>query len=398
MKLVLTIFLKELKDITRDRRSLIMMFVVPMLLFPLMITIATKVISSQTKEAADKTLKVALITHGNAEAFRETLLKREDLKIREDLTEDEIDALIQSDKLDAAIRFGREFDNEIADLQPGKIHLYFKSSKDMNASRNRLTTLIRAYEEQVINDRFERLYLDRNIIDPVKTERHDIASQREKIGKSVGGFLPYIFVLMSFMGCMYPALDLGAGEKERSTLETLLVSPASRLQILLGKFGVIVLSGLVSAAVTFLGLFLAVMQHKEVVEKVLDALQGMFEISSVIMVLSLLLPLTFFFAAFLMSISIFAKSYKEAQSLAAPLNIIIIIPVFIGILPGIELSAMTALIPILNVSLATKEIFSGTIQIPLLLEVYASLFALAGLSLYGCAKWFERESTIFRTS
>jgi len=393
---ILIIFLKEFKDVTRDRRALIMMFVIPMLLFPLLITIATKVVSSQIEKAEAKTLKVALITHGNAEAFRETLLKRDDLKIREDLSHEDASTLIESDSLDATIRFDEQFDSLIADLQPGKIHLYFKSSKDMNAPRNRLADLIREYEDQVIDDRFQRLDLDREISDPVKIERHDIASQREKIGKSIGGFLPYIFVLMAFMGCMYPALDLGAGEKERNTLETLLVAPVSRMQILIGKFGVIVISGLVSAAVTFIGLFVAVLQYKEVAEQVLNALSGMFEIGSVILVLSLLLPLTIFFAAFLMSASIFAKSYKEAQSLVGPFNIIIIIPVFIGLFPGIELDAVTSLIPILNVSLASKEIFAGTIKIPLLLEVYTSLIALAGLSLYGCAKWFERESTIFR--
>ena len=80
----------------------------------------------------------------------------------------------------------------------------------------------------------------------------------------------------------------------------------------------------------------------------------------------------------------------------APLNIIIIIPVLIGLLPGIELNAVTSLIPVLNVSLASKEIFAGTIKLPLLFEVYASLIALAALSLYACAKWFERESTVFR--
>lgn len=396
MNPILTIFFKELKDITRDRRSLIMMFVVPLLLFPLLITIATKVVSSQVKEAENKILKVALITHGNAEAFRETLLKREDLKVREDLLEEAISTLIQSDSLDAAIRFDEQFDAKVADLQPGEIHLYFKSSKDMNASRNRLTDLIKDYEDQVIGDRFQRLYLDRNIIDPVQVKRHDIASQREKLGKSVGGFLPYVFILMCFMGCMYPAIDLGAGEKERGTLETLLVAPVSRIQILLGKFGVIVLSGLVSAAFAFIGLFVAVLQHREMVEKILDVLKGILEISSILMVLSLLLPLTIFFAAFLMSVSIFAKSFKEAQSIMGPLNLIIIIPVFIGILPGIELNSITALIPILNVSLASKEIFSGTIKMPLILEVYASLITLAAISLYGCAKWFERESTIFR--
>ena len=80
----------------------------------------------------------------------------------------------------------------------------------------------------------------------------------------------------------------------------------------------------------------------------------------------------------------------------SPLMIVVILPVMIGLFPGIELDPVTALIPVLNVSLATKEIIAGTIMTGLLLEVYASLFVLAGLSLFGCARWFEREETIFR--
>lgn len=396
MKPILTIFKKEFKDITRDRRSMVMMIVLPMLLFPVLITLVGAVTMRQAKKAKTKTLAVALIAHGNATAFRDTLLKRGDLKIREDVREDEIRALIQSDSLDAAIRFDAQFDARVADLQSGRIHLYFNSSKNLNESRTRLTSLIRHYENQLVDDRFQRLSLDRKIVDPVQVQRHDIASVREKVGKSIGGFLPYIFVLMGFMGCMYPAIDLGAGEKERGTLETLLVAPVSRFHILLGKCGVIVLSGFVSVTVSFIGLFSVFFLSRELVAKILQALQGTFDIASVLLVISLFLPLIIFFAAALMSLSIFARSFKEAQSIMTPLNIVIIVPAALGLLPGVELDAVTAFVPVLNISLATKDILSGTITLPLLLEVYASLIALAGLSLYGCAKWFERENTIFR--
>ena len=392
----MTIFKKEFKDVIRDRRSMIMMLVVPMLLFPLLITLVAAMTVRQNEKAKAKTLEVALIAHGNAAAFRDTLLERGDLKIREDVPEDQIRALIQSDSLDAAISFDAQFDAQIAALQSGRIHLYFNSSKNLNESRNRLTHLIRSYENRLVDERFQRLSLDRAIVDPVRVQRHDIASAREKVGKSIGGFLPYLFVLMCFMGCMYPAIDLGAGEKERGTLETLLVAPVGKFQILLGKCGVIVLSGLVAVAVCLLGLFLVAAIHREIVAKALQALQGMFDLSSLLLVISLFLPLTIFFAASLLSISIFAKSFKEAQTMMTPLNIVIIVPAAMGLLPGVELGALTAFIPILNISLAAKEILSGTITIPLLLAVYASLIALAGLSLYGCAKWFERESTIFR--
>ena len=396
MKPILTIFKKEFKDITRDRRSMVMMIVLPMLLFPLLITLVGAVTMRQAKKAKTKTLAVALIAHGNAATFRDTLLKRGDLKIREDVRQDEIRALIQSDSLDAAIRFDAQFDAQVADLQSGRIHLYFNSSRNLNESRTRLTSLIRYYENQLVDDRFQRLSLDRKIVDPVQVQRHDIASVREKVGKSIGGFLPYIFVLMGFMGCMYPAIDLGAGEKERGTLETLLVAPVSRFHILLGKCGVIVLSGLVSVTVSFIGLFSVFFLSRELVAKILQALQGTFDIASVLLFISLFLPLMVFFAVALMSLSIFARSFKEAQSIMTPLNIVIIVPAALGLLPGIELNAVTAFIPVLNISLAAKDILSGTITIPLLLEVYASLIALAGLSLYGCAKWFERENTIFR--
>lgn len=396
MKPILTIFKKEFKDITRDRRSMVMMIVLPMLLFPVLITLVGAVTMRQAKKAKTKTLAVALIAHGNAATFRDTLLKRGDLKIREDVRQDEIRALIQSDSLDAAIRFDPQFDAQVADLQSGRIHLYFNSSRNLNESRTRLTNLIRYYENQLVDDRFQRLSLDRKIVDPVQVQRHDIASVREKVGKSIGGFLPYIFVLMGFMGCMYPAIDLGAGEKERGTLETLLVAPVSRFHILMGKCGVIVLSGLVSVTVSFIGLFSVFFLSRELVAKILQALQGTFDIASVLLFISLFLPLIIFFAAALMSLSIFARSFKEAQSIMTPLNIVIIVPAALGLLPGVELDAVTAFIPVLNISLAAKDILAGTITIPLLLEVYASLIVLAGLSLYGCAKWFERENTIFR--
>jgi sodium transport system permease protein len=128
----------------------------------------------------------------------------------------------------------------------------------------------------------------------------------------------------------------------------------------------------------------------------MNAVMAILDVQTVLLVLSLLLPLTVFFAAFLLSMSVFAKSYKEAQSMISPLMIVVILPVMIGLFPGIELDPVTALIPVLNVSLATKEIIAGTIKTGLLLEVYASLLVLAGVSLFGCARWFEREETIFR--
>jgi sodium transport system permease protein len=218
------------------------------------------------------------------------------------------------------------------------------------------------------------------------------------VGKSIGGFIPYLFVIFCFMGSMYPAIDLAAGEKERGTIETLLTAPVSRFQILLGKFAVVVLAGLLSAAVSMCGLYVAVRQATEMPKDMLQAVTSILDVQSVLLTLSLLLPLTIFFAGFLLSLSMYARSYKEAQSLISPLTIVVILPVGIGMIPGFTLNPVTALIPVLNVSLATKDIIAGTIQPGLLALVYLSLIALAALSLWACARWFNREETIFRSA
>jgi sodium transport system permease protein len=159
---------------------------------------------------------------------------------------------------------------------------------------------------------------------------------------------------------------------------------------------VVVLTGLMSAVVSIFGILFGMRQITKIPPEVMNAVLAILDVQTVLLVLSLLFPLTVFFAAFLLSMSVYAKSYKEAQSMISPLMIVVILPVMIGLFPGIALDPVTALIPVLNVSLATKEIIAGTIKTGLLLEVYASLLVLAGLSLFGCARWFEREETIFR--
>lgn len=396
MKTFITIFVKEFIDTVRDRRTLFMMVIFPLLLFPILMTVVTRIQMSQMKKAEEKVLRIGLVTRGNAAAFGNMIHARGGFRIVEDISPDSTESLLQRDSLEAVIVFAEDFDRQVAAIQAGNIRVFFKSSNDVGIMKRRLLDLVREYEKKLLSERFATLHLDRHVVEAVHIEEHDIASFKEKVGKTIGGFIPYLFVIFCFMGSMYPAIDLAAGEKERGTIETLFTAPVSRFQILLGKFCVVVLAGLLSAAVSILGLYVAVRQASEMPQEMMEAVLGILDVKSIVLVFSLLLPLSVFFAAFLLSLSIFAKSYKEAQSLISPLTIVVILPVLVGMVPGIELDTVTSLIPVLNVSLATKEIIAGTIKPGLLAEVYLSLFALAALSLYSCSKWFEREETIFR--
>ncbi len=392
----ITIFRKEFTDTIRDRRTLLVMVIFPLLLVPLMLTIVTNIQIASVRKAEDKVLRVGLVTNANGAGLADALRHVPGLRIIEGMPADSLQSLIMHDSLDAAVAIAPDFDPEVSLLRSGLVRLYYKSSEDYDMVKRRLSAVLDGFEKDLVARRFTTLKVDPAIVKAVRVEEHDVASMQERIGKSVGGMLPYLFVIFCFMGSMYPAIDLAAGEKERGTMETLLTAPVTRWQILLGKFCVVVLAGLFSALVAIVGILVAIRGIQNIPPEILSLVMSILNVRTVLLILSLLLPLSVFFAAFLLSLSIFAKSYKEAQSIISPLTIVVILPVVIGVMPGIALDPVTAMIPVLNVSLATKDIISGTIKPMLLAEVYGTLVLLAALSLFGCARWFDREETIFR--
>jgi len=396
MKNSLIVFLKELKDTLRDRRTIIFMVAIPLLIFPVLISIASGMIISQAKKAEAKTLEIALINHGNAPEFRQQLLGNEKVTLREDIDENQAKTLIRHDELDALIVFDKDFDQKVEDLSQGRVRLLMKMTEDTEIEKKRLLKLLTDFEETLRMKRFQEMDLDESIIKTIKINEQNLATAKEQLAEAVGGFLPYMFIIFCFMGAMYPAIDLAAGEKERGTLETLLTSPVDRFQILVGKLGVVMLAGIISALVAMLGLYLGIRRMSDIPAELLDTVMSILEVNTILILISLLVPLTIFFAALLLSLSIFARSYKEAQSILSPLMFVVIIPAFMGLLPGINLTMGTALIPILNVSLATKAIIAETITVPLLAAVYLSLIILAVVGIYVCSKIYGRESAIFR--
>lgn len=397
MRVIVTVFKKEMIDTLRDRRALILMIVLPLLLFPTIFKVMVTVEKRQAAKASAKALRVACINNGNATRFVSMLKERTDITIVPVASSDSVTSLIKADSLDGAFVFGSSFDDNVAEMKPGEIDFYYKTTGASEIVENRLRATVDRFEKELLDERFKRLELDPTIVEPVKLEPHNVASVQERVGNNLGGILPYMFILFCFLGAMYPAIDLGAGEKERGTLETLLTAPVNRLHLLLGKFGVVVASGLLSATVSLFGLLVAVKQSHDLPPGFMDVLMRILGWHSVLLLASLLVPLTIFFAGILLSVSLTARSFKEAQSMISPLNIAVIVPAAIGLAPGMTLNYKMALVPILNVSLATKAILAGTIQAPQLAIVYISLIAFALLSLWGATWWFSRESTIFRS-
>jgi sodium transport system permease protein len=192
---------------------------------------------------------------------------------------------------------------------------------------------------------------------------------------------------------------LGAGEKERGTLETLLLAPIPRYQIVLGKFLVIFTTGVTAAllCLTSLGVMLAV-KVQEITGELGELGEVIASVSVVDLVLiaAMLIPAAAMFAALLLSVSIYAKSFKEASAYCGPLNFLVIMPAFIAMLPMVKLDWYWAMVPITNISLAIKELIKGTMNYEMLIAILGSSVVIAGAFLFFCTRWFEREAVLFR--
>lgn len=118
--------------------------------------------------------------------------------------------------------------------------------------------------------------------------------------------------------------------------------------------------------------------------------------TDLMLIATMLIPTAAIFASLLLSISIYAKSFKEAQSYIAPLNMLVILPAFLSMLPGVELNWKTASIPITNISLAIKELIKGTMDYSMMVAILGSSTVLAAVLLWLSTWWFGRESVLFR--
>lgn len=391
-----TIFRKELRETLRDRRTIIMMIVIPTLVLPVILTVVGKITASFEEDAAKKEVIIGVVESGNSPLIRElhalpdTLGKRKFVRVQ---TQSELKKLISSDSINIGLVVPATSDNNLSERKPMRFTVLYHGTEI--GMEERAKAYINFLSEKFTQERYRQMHLNAAELTPLSPEYVNVASDKEMIGKLAGGFLPYIFIAFGFMGCMYPAIDLFTGEKERGTIETLLTVPVPRLQILIGKMGVVVCSGLLASTCSLAGLFLSIEVFDLVKDKAfLSIIHGLLTPGFLGMLYLLLLPLVIFFAGIMVPIAIRSKSFKEAQSSITPMNMLIILPAMAGLLPGIELNAVTAVIPIVNVVLATKELIAGTLEWPLIGLSFIVMCTLAFVMVSIARRKFGDESSV----
>jgi sodium transport system permease protein len=396
MNIIYSIFKKELVDVLRDRRTLMFMIIIPILITPLLVIGSIKFQEYQNKKSEDKVLKIALINDSNDFLIKQLLSEQKGVQVVEGISIDSLESGIKSDSLQGGLYIGKKFLKNISSNATGNVKIYFKSSDLMSKSKKRMQDALEGYKQKTVRDRLNKLNIEDQLLEPLNVINIDMSTAKETLGKAIGGFIPYILVMFIFLGAMYPAIDLGAGEKERGSLETLLSSPATKFEITMGKLLVVSLAGMVSGLVSVLGISSSLFFIDKIPEQIRATILELINPFMIISIIILMIPIAIFFASMLLSISFYAKSFKEAQSLMGPLNMVILVPLFLSLGPGMEMDHSTALMPLINVGLLTKEILAGSVEPIYFIETLLSLLFFAAIGIRFSVYWFEKENTIFR--
>ena len=405
---IVTIYLKELRDSLRDRRTLISTIVVPTLVMPGLFFGAGAVMTKVVKQARDEATSVMIMGAADSPGLVRAI--REDKRFRVVETSGDFKTLISEKKVRVAVELPAGFE---AALRTGEVKtvtiFHYEGEMKSGMGASEVEKFLRAFRDKTVEARLAQRGLPLALIQPFETKRQNVAPPEKVGGNIVGGFIPYLIIMLCFTGAMYPAIDLTAGEKERGTMETLLCSPVNRLNIVLGKFLMVLTGSLATIALSLSSMSLTILIGGNLMStgKGMVAVGGagateapafipFIDPVGVLGVFAMIAPVAVLFAAVLLAISLFAKSYKEAQSYVAPMIFVIILPAMIGMLPGVELSAKTALVPILNLSLVCKEMLSGVWNWGYIAIIFSSTCVYAAAALALTVRMFNREDVIFR--
>lgn len=397
------VYFKELTELMRDKKTLIFVILLPIFIFPVIFGVMGLVLSSTTSKAMQEEHRYVIINAEQAPEFSDAMFYHKNFKqVNTDKTsETDLVAAIRNDEFDVAIVIPADFSAKRQVSEQVQWQIIYNQSSQFDFMYRYFAEMLATYNEKLQRETLNQLNVDPQklaaIIKPVDVQKVDTADKRENIGEKFGAVIAYILVPLCLLGASYPAIDMGAGEKERGTLETLLICPISRISIVLGKFLTVLTTGLVGALITvgsfgIWGAIIGSFAGMAVVQEAMSAIA----ITELILIFSLLLPISAVFAALLLAISIYARTFKEAQNYISPLSILIFLPLVAAMMPGVELNAKTALVPVMNVALAIKELIKGTADYMMLALIFGSTLLLAAAAIGFCVHWFQQEKVLFR--
>ena len=382
---------KELRETLRDRRTIITLMVMPLLLYPLL-GFGLRFVALQQAGDAEIQYRIAIETDAEVSWLYEAMQsgsreldpsfapdKAPDLQVLlpQPGAEFDLESLVSESAADVGIVVQLS-ESTAAGLPPvATIQLYENES----STQSRDAALFIERRLEAANIQWVKNWAQRRGQDltfPVKQSRKMVKPVEQ--GSAILGLLPLVLLLMTVTGGVYPAIDLTAGERERNTMETLMALPVPRFRLLAAKYVAVVTVTLLTGLMNLLamGLTLYALQ----LDKSILGEAG-FTIGLAGKLFLALAAFALFYSAVLLLLTSSARSFKEAQAYLIPLLLLSIVPGFVMFIPGWNLEGGTAVIPLVNILLLSRDLLEGTVQqLPAIVAIVSTvLYGASALSM-----------------
>ncbi|MBD5517758.1 MAG: CPBP family intramembrane metalloprotease [Lachnospiraceae bacterium] len=404
-KILKTLVKKEMLDVFRDKKTVFIMLVIPIILYPLIFLGALQLMTfiSSSMEKNDYKIVVAAEDEGRflhkLEEFRqddrETAEDEEqsyEITIVDSGSITDYETALNEEEIDAYVS-GR--------LQDGKMQYdvyYLSSVNNSSYASGLIIDVFDALREDLSKQMIAEEGLDvQAVFEPIVYARRDIASSEQSIGSIMGSILPFMLVISLLMGTMYPAIDTTAGERERGTLETILTLPVTNRQLIVSKFITVAVIGIVSALLNILSMGAITFYMYKMLDMQTD--MGSFDLAKFIPAILVCILAVFAFSLFIsavaMCITSFAKSYKEANNYITPLMLVVMFVGYVGFIPNIELTQTMAMVPVANICLLVKNMLLFKVDYAAIAMVLLSNVAYAVIAILFLSKIYDSEAILF---
>lgn len=390
------VFKKEMTDLIRDRKAFITAVVLPLVLIPAIMCIMGSAIMKNQQDVTSK-LNIAITGEQNT-SLEQALKASPNVNIinvknpKEALNDEQIYLY-----LDIPNKFQQTVDSKegTADL---KIY-YDNTSQKSTIALSTIEAMINDYNTSVVSSRLNSMGVDNSMLKPVKVEQMGIGAQNEAEANAmqmIAMLLPMFVLIYAAQGGVAAATDLGAGEKERGSLEPLLSTRASRSSILIGKLGAITVMGILSTISGIAGVILSFFVPNSMFMLDGGAMAMSWTAIGVIAILSILITLSF--SALQLAVSVFSKSFKESQTY---LGFLLFAPIIISYASmGIDIKGASATlfnIPIFNAVLLMKEVIVGIYNPVHMALTFGWSIVYIVLAVLLARYMFNKESVLFRS-
>ena len=396
------LLVKEIKHLFRDTKTIVQTVVVPTFITPLLLGAIFWYVGSIATEETKKTYDIS--TYTSTESNLITQLNDSDrLNVLTEASIDEVITSVTDGVTEIGLVLDNSFLNDLESYSSAKITIYSKNIDTFSQAKSLVTNIIDDFEEAERNERLVALNLTNEYVNPIVIEEEDLTTEQESAGSIFGAILALFFVMYVMSGSTYPAVDLGAGEKERGTMETLISTNISSVDIIIGKMLSVTTSAVLTATFSMLVFAIPMVviflfYADSVNEYLFSLLSALLNPVAFLGVFILIIPLSVFMGAFLLAISVYAKTPKEAGLLLGNVLIIFIVPCYIPLInPGLELDFVGALIPCYNLALITNNLIAGTVDWFLYGVALVSTIVYCCIAIYVTYIMFDDENVIFRS-